>query len=101
MALEKPIVAFDLPEHRFTAQQAARYVRPNDELEFARALVELMDDAGRRAELGRCGRQRVESSLTWSHSVPSLLDAYSIVLGDAAASERSALRERPGPVGFV
>jgi glycosyltransferase involved in cell wall biosynthesis len=76
MALGKPIVAFDLPEHRFTAQEAAVYVKPNDELEFARALVELMDDAERRKAMGSFGRQRAESALTWSHSVPPLLEVY-------------------------
>ena len=43
MALGKPIVAFDLPEHRFSAQEAAVYARPNDELDFARQIAALMD----------------------------------------------------------
>jgi glycosyltransferase involved in cell wall biosynthesis len=79
MALGKPIVAFDLPEHRFTAQQAAVYVKPNDELEFARALADLMDDAERRQAMGSFGRQRVESVLAWSYSVPALLEVYRTV----------------------
>jgi len=86
MALEKPIVAFDLPEHRFSAQGSALYVKPNDELEFARALVELMDDPDRRKAMGRFGRQRVESALTWSHSVPFLLDVYKKVTTNAAVA---------------
>jgi len=76
MALEKPIVAFDLPEHRYTAQAAALYVQPNDELEFARALAELMDDPPRRRAMGLSGRRRVETELAWCYSVPPLLDAY-------------------------
>jgi hypothetical protein len=80
MALEKPVVAFDLPEHRFTAQDAAVYARPNDELEMAHVISSLMDDPERRRELGRCGRQRVEQHLSWSRSVPSLLAAYEAVL---------------------
>jgi glycosyltransferase involved in cell wall biosynthesis len=76
MALGKPVVLFDLPEHRVTAQDAARYVRPNDELEFARVLVELMDDPAQRDALGRQGRKRVETVLAWQYSVPALLDAY-------------------------
>ena len=76
MALAKPIVAFDLPEHRYTAQEAAIYVRPNDELEFARALVELMDDPERRRKMGSFGRQRVQTQLSWNHSVQNLLKAY-------------------------
>ena len=55
MALEKPIVAFDLPEHRFSAGAAALYVRPNDELECARALAQLMDDPARRQVMGSSG----------------------------------------------
>jgi len=42
------VVAFDLPEHRFTAQSAVVYVRPNDELAFAETLAALMDDPVRR-----------------------------------------------------
>ena len=76
MALGKPIVAFDLSEHRVTAQAAALYVRPNDELEFARALAQLMDDPARRQAMGSFGRRRVESELAWRYSVPHLLEAY-------------------------
>src|SRR5947207_5457632 len=77
MTLGKPIVAFDLPEHRFTAQEAALYARANDETAFAKALAELMDDPARREAMGAFGRERVESTLAWSYSVSCLLDAYS------------------------
>jgi glycosyltransferase involved in cell wall biosynthesis len=80
MALAKPVVAFDLPEHRFTAQEAALYVRPNDELEFARGLAQLMDDPERRQAMGSFGRRRVERELAWCYSVPNLLDAYRAVI---------------------
>jgi hypothetical protein len=83
-------VAFDLPEHRFTAQQAALYVKPNDELEFARGLVELMDDAERRQAMGSFGRQRVESALAWSYSVPPLLDVYRTVTAAPAPAVTDA-----------
>lgn len=76
MVLGKPIVAFDLPEHRYSAQEAAIYVRPNDELEFARALVQLMDDDDRRRTMGSFGRQRIETALAWQYSIPHLLEAY-------------------------
>jgi glycosyltransferase involved in cell wall biosynthesis len=89
MALGKPIVAFDLPEHRFTAQQAALYVKPNDELEFARALVELMDDAERRNAMGSFGRQRAASALAWSYSVPALLHVYRTVTTAPALANRA------------
>lgn len=80
MALGKPIVTFDLTEQRFTAQEAAIHVKPNDELAFARALAELMDDPERRQAMGSFGRRRVEEALAWPHSVPSLLKAYRAVM---------------------
>lgn len=82
MALEKPIVAFDLPEHRFTAGDAALYVRPNDELAFARALAQLMDDPARRQVMGSLGRRRIETELAWRYSVPHLLEAYRTLLSE-------------------
>ncbi len=82
MAIGKPIVAFDLPEHRVTADKAAVYVKPNDDCEFARAIAELMDDPGRRARMGTFGRRRVESELQWAHSAPRLLAAYADLLND-------------------
>jgi glycosyltransferase involved in cell wall biosynthesis len=90
MALSKPIVAFDLPEHRFTAREAACYVQPNDERKFARALAELMDDRKRRETMGAFGRGRVESTLAWPHSIPSLLRAYTGLLPDKAAAQWTA-----------
>lgn len=76
MAMEKPIVAFDLPEHRFSAREAALYVRPNDDLEFAQALAQLMDDPERRQVMGSFGRKRVETELAWCYSSIHLLQAY-------------------------
>lgn len=84
MALGKPIVAFDLPEHRYTAQDAALYAPPNDELEFARALAQLMDDPARRRAMGERGRRRIETELAWRYSVPHLLSAYHKVLHASA-----------------
>ncbi len=76
MALGKPIVAFDLAEHRFTAQKAALYVRPNDEFEMAQAIAQLMDDTTRRQVMGSFGRRRVETELAWHYSAPYLLKVY-------------------------
>jgi len=76
MALGKPTVAFDLPETRYSAGGAALYATPNDTLEFARRVCELMDQPELCAELSRAGRQRVEEWLAWEHSIPRLLDAY-------------------------
>lgn len=76
MAAGRPVVAFDLPEHRFTAREAALYVRPNDEMEYARAIALLMDDPDLRERMGAFGRERAESELAWERSMPHLLEAY-------------------------
>jgi glycosyltransferase involved in cell wall biosynthesis len=93
MSLAKPIVAFDLPEHRFTAEQAAVYVTPNDELAFARALGALMDDPQRRVSLGMIGSHRIKTQLAWDFSVPHLLQVYKKVLPSAARSRGQASEE--------
>jgi glycosyltransferase involved in cell wall biosynthesis/peptidoglycan/xylan/chitin deacetylase (PgdA/CDA1 family) len=76
MALSKPIVAFDLPEHRVTAGAGAVYVADNDELSFAKAIAELMNNSERRQIMGSIGRDRVENELAWCHCAPHLLAVY-------------------------
>ncbi len=92
MALSKPVVAFDLPEHRVTAQGAAIYVRANDELEFARQIVGLMDSPEQRTEMGRTGRHRVESELAWAHQARHLLAAYESLLRTVPATTSETIR---------
>ncbi len=96
MAVGRPIVAFDLPEHRFTAREAALYVRGNDELEFAKAIFQLMDDPGQRRAMGAYGRRRAETELDWSYSVPHLLDAYRKVLPEERPVESPQPRQEAG-----
>lgn len=79
MSFGKPIVSFDLPEHRFSAQDAALYAKPNDELDFARKIAVLMDDPDQRQRLGQIGRQRIEEVLAWRFQAKHLLEAYKTV----------------------
>jgi len=88
MSLGKPVVAFSLPEHRFTAQEAAIYVAPNDTRAFAKAIAELMDDSRRRVAQGVAGSRRIRNELAWDYSVPHLLRAYSLVLPAPVRSKR-------------
>lgn len=76
MALGKPIVAYALTETKFSAGEAAIYARPNDELDFARQIARLMDNEELRRTMGRYGRERVESKLSWKNSAENLLRAY-------------------------
>jgi len=97
MALGKPIVAFDLPEHRFTAQQAAVYVPPNDERAFAVTIAELTEDHRRRAACGVFGVLRIKTQLAWDYSIPHLLRVYRTVLPQAA--QANAKNSRPAALG--
>ena len=85
MALGKPVVSFDLKETRFSAGEAAVYVKPNDEAEFARAIAQLMDDPMRRRRMGDFGRERVNEALSWNISSKNLLAAYSRMFPRATA----------------
>jgi glycosyltransferase involved in cell wall biosynthesis len=80
MALGKPIVQFDLTEGRVSAQEASLYAEKNNELDLARKIVHLLDDAELRARMGRFGRSRVENELEWKYEVPKLLAAYDLAL---------------------
>jgi glycosyltransferase involved in cell wall biosynthesis len=90
MALGKPIIAFNLPEHRYSAQSAALYAKPNSEVDMARAIAELIDDPHRRETMGSFGRKRVETDLAWSHSLPNLLEVYRRVLPGRLAQSSAA-----------
>jgi glycosyltransferase involved in cell wall biosynthesis len=79
MVAGKPIVAFDLPESRFSAEGAASYASPNDYQELAAKIAFLMDNKAVRTAMGDIGRRRIESTLAWQHSIPNLLAAYDSV----------------------
>jgi glycosyltransferase involved in cell wall biosynthesis len=76
MVSSKPIVAFDLPEHRVTARDAAIYAEPNNEFDFARKIATLIDDPERCREMGRIGRERIEENLSWDHQKKYLQNLY-------------------------
>jgi glycosyltransferase involved in cell wall biosynthesis len=80
MSLSKPIVAFDLPETRYSTGGAALLVPPNDLRQFALAIRTLIRDPARRADLGRAGRQRIVSELNWERSSECLSRTYSFLL---------------------
>src|SRR5207245_5077997 len=85
MAMGRPVIAFDIRETRFSAQEAALYAAPNDVVEFADRIVALLDDPELRRRLGDYGRQRVVDELGWKHTHRALLQAYER-LGPARAS---------------
>ena len=77
MALSKPIVQFDLREGRFSAQDAAVYADPQNQVEdFAAKIIWLLDHPDERRRMGEFGLRRVEKELAWEYSVQNLLAAY-------------------------
>jgi glycosyltransferase involved in cell wall biosynthesis len=81
MAFGLPVVAFDLKETRVSAAEAAVYVESGDIAAYARAMVELIDDADRREVMGRTGQLRISGELGW----PYQREAYVGVFDTLAA----------------
>ena len=82
MASAKPIVSFDLKETRFSARDAAIYVEPNNEPEFAKAIAQLMDRPELQNKMGIYGRRRVEEELQWAKVGKNLLTAYETLFAE-------------------
>ena len=81
MAFGLPVVAFDLHETRVSAGDAAVYAEPNEVEDFARAIVDLVDDPETRAEMGRRGRERVEQKLAWIHQKKAYVAVFDELVG--------------------
>ena len=79
MALEIPVVTFDLKETRVSCGDAAVYATPNDITELGDRIMGLADDPALRKKMARLALERVRT-LSWEHSVPNLLGAYEFAL---------------------
>ncbi len=89
-----PVVAFDLHETRVSAGDAGVYAEANSERGLADAIGALLDDPARRASMAKAGRQRVQESLAWEHSVAPLLAAY-----DRVFQKEKLVSALPSPSG--
>ena len=76
MACGRPIVAYDLREHRFSAADGALYARPNHDEALADKIRELLDDPAARARIGEYNRKRFLERMAWEHNVGDLVRAY-------------------------
>lgn len=76
MALGKPIVQFDLTEGKYSAREASLYAKPNDAVDMAKKIAELLDDEEQRKEMSAFGRKRVVEELSWEHTSKALLEGY-------------------------
>jgi glycosyltransferase involved in cell wall biosynthesis len=94
MASAKPIVSFDLKETRFSARDAAAYVKPNNEAEFAETIAQLMDKPELQKKMGAYGRRRVEDELQWTKVGKNLVTAYETLLGGETNASCNAHRRK-------
>jgi glycosyltransferase involved in cell wall biosynthesis len=80
MALNKPIVQFDLKEGRFSAMEASLYAASGNTKDFAMKIIQLIDDPELRYEMGNFGYNRVLKELSWDHEKDNLIRFYKNVL---------------------
>jgi glycosyltransferase involved in cell wall biosynthesis len=76
MALGKAVIAYDMPETRYSGGESVHYIQDETPLALANAITELADDSERRSQLGKLARLRVENVLAWEHQACSLLRVY-------------------------
>lgn len=76
MALGKPIVQFDLTEGKYSAGEASLYAKPNDSVDMAKKIAELLDNEEQRKKMSVFGRKRVVEELSWEHTSKALLEGY-------------------------
>jgi len=79
MATRTPVVAFDLAETRFTAEDAAIYATPNLVENFADKIETLLNDEELRLKMGTIGRKRIVEALSWEYDKKNLLLAYDML----------------------
>lgn len=85
MACAKPVVCFDLREHRHSAGEGALYAEPNRDEDLAAKIEQLLDDAALRARLGAYNRRRFLDTLAWEHNAGTLIEAYEGLCGKPRA----------------
>ena len=73
------MVAFDLAETRFTAEDAALYATPNLVEDFADKIETLLNDEELRLKMGTIGRKRIVEALSWDYDKKNLLLAYDML----------------------
>jgi glycosyltransferase involved in cell wall biosynthesis len=76
LACGLPVVAFENPVNREILGDLGVYAPLGDGAGFAEALGRLSDDEARRIDLGRKGRQRAETDLSWDRAAERLIEIY-------------------------
>ena len=79
MACGRPIVAFDLREHRASAGDGALYAEPNRDDDLGDKIALLLDDGDRRRDMGEANRRRFLERMAWEYSRGELIRAYEVL----------------------
>jgi glycosyltransferase involved in cell wall biosynthesis len=80
MAHELPVVSFALTENARSAGEAGLMV-DDDDTALAAAISELLDDPDRRRNMGKLGRERIVSELSWQRQVPTYVGVFDKLVG--------------------
>ena len=83
LACGLPVVAFDNPVNREILGDLGVYASFGDGVGFAEALGQLADDEARRQDLGRRGRERAKTELSWDRAAECLIEIYQGLLADS------------------
>lgn len=76
MACAKPVVCYDLREHRYSAGDGALYAEADRVESLADCIAQLLDDPERRARMGAYNRERFLTRMAWEHNAGELVRAY-------------------------
>jgi len=83
MACAKPVVCYDLREHRYSAEEGALYATADVVEDLAAKIAQLLDDAPLRARMGAYNRERFLARMAWEHNASELIRAYETLCGTA------------------
>ena len=82
MALKKPIVQYTLKEGRFSAQEASLYATNTNPIDFAKKIIQLLDNESLRTKMGNFGYDRVKNELSWEYESIKLINFYKKVFNN-------------------
>jgi glycosyltransferase involved in cell wall biosynthesis len=95
MALGLPVVAFAVDGVPDQVGDAGVLVPPGEPSTFASAIAELLDDDGRRRQLGVAAAARVREHFDISRFRTSVVEAVEVVTQSTIVADRSTLRYEP------
>ena len=76
MLFGKPVVSFALKESMFSLNGAGIFAKPNDTMDMAEKILDLIRDSDKRLKSGLMARDRVKKNLSWDKVSEPLLQAY-------------------------